>query len=129
VSVKELTSTGARLYVRALKRGTPVLTARLGSATGPILMHREIDEFTMDVPARWHVITFDVGGAGIGTSPLTIRTCTSTVSPTLKGATPAFAPRALVSSTILDMSGLPLHSLAGFGRLPCCGGAALRGRL
>jgi len=36
-----------RLYLIPLKAGTPILQARLGSPTGPILAQQELDEFTM----------------------------------------------------------------------------------
>ena len=47
VSVKETTARGVRLYLKPLKAGTPILQARLGSPTGPILAQQEIDEFTI----------------------------------------------------------------------------------
>ncbi|MEO5368146.1 MAG: hypothetical protein H7831_17700, partial [Magnetococcus sp. WYHC-3] len=56
VSVKGPTSYGVRLYLKALKRGTPVVQARLGSKTGPILAEQEVDEFTVDSSAATHVV-------------------------------------------------------------------------
>jgi len=47
VSVKETTARGARLTLKPLQAGTPILQARLGSPTGPILAQQEVDEFTM----------------------------------------------------------------------------------
>jgi len=47
VSVKETTARGVRLYLKPLKAGTPILQARLGSPTGPILAQQEVDEFTL----------------------------------------------------------------------------------
>jgi len=47
VSVKATTARGVRLYLKPLKAGTPILQARLGSPTGPILAQQEIDEFTI----------------------------------------------------------------------------------
>jgi hypothetical protein len=61
-SVKELTTSGATLYLKPRCRGTPVLTARLGGPTGPLLASREVDEFTLDVPGRCCVmVAMDVG--------------------------------------------------------------------
>jgi hypothetical protein len=51
VSVKETTPRGVRLYLKALKAGTPILQARLGSPTGPILAQQEIDEFALKTQA------------------------------------------------------------------------------
>jgi hypothetical protein len=56
VSVKEVTSYGVRLYLKALGRGTPVVQARLGSATGPILAEQEVEEFTADSSAAQHLV-------------------------------------------------------------------------
>ena len=56
VSVKEVTSYGVRLYLKALGRGTPVVQARLGSATGPILAEQELDEFILDTSAVQHLV-------------------------------------------------------------------------
>jgi hypothetical protein len=56
VSVKEVTSYGVRLYLKALGRGTPVVQARLGSATGPILAEQEVDEFILDTSAVQHLL-------------------------------------------------------------------------
>jgi hypothetical protein len=56
VSVKEQTSYGVRLYLKALGRGTPVVQARLGSATGPILAEQELDEFILDTSAVQHLL-------------------------------------------------------------------------
>jgi hypothetical protein len=56
VSVKEVTSYGVRLYLKALGRGTPVVQARLGSATGPILAEQELDEFILDTSAVQHLL-------------------------------------------------------------------------
>lgn len=36
----------AAISLRAKRRGTPVLISRLGNGTGPIVAHREVDEFT-----------------------------------------------------------------------------------
>jgi hypothetical protein len=47
VSVKETTARGVRLYLKPLKAGAPILQARLGSPTGPILAQQEVDEFSM----------------------------------------------------------------------------------
>jgi hypothetical protein len=51
VSVKETTARGVRLYLKALKAGTPILQARLGSPTGPILAQQEVDEFALKTQA------------------------------------------------------------------------------
>jgi len=59
VSLKEFTATGATLNLKPLVRGTPVLTARLGGETGPIVAWKEIDEFTLDVPARWGILSIN----------------------------------------------------------------------
>jgi hypothetical protein len=56
VSVKEVTSYGVRLYLKALGRGTPVVQARLGSATGPVLSEQELDEFILDTSAVQHLV-------------------------------------------------------------------------
>jgi hypothetical protein len=56
VSVKQQTSYGVRLYLKALRRGTPVVQARLGSATGPILAEQELDEFILDTSAVQHLV-------------------------------------------------------------------------
>jgi hypothetical protein len=56
VSVKEQTHYGVRLYLKALGRGTPVVQARLGSATGPILAEQEVDEFILDTSAAQHLV-------------------------------------------------------------------------
>jgi hypothetical protein len=56
VSVKQQTSYGVRLYLKALGRGTPVVQARLGSATGPILAEQELDEFILDTSAVQHLL-------------------------------------------------------------------------
>lgn len=37
-----------RIYLKALKRGTPILYVRQGSEDGPILAAMEVDEFTVD---------------------------------------------------------------------------------
>jgi len=37
-----------RIYLKALKRGTPILYVRQGSEDGPILAAMEVDEFTLD---------------------------------------------------------------------------------
>jgi hypothetical protein len=71
VSLKEATTYGARLFLKALKRGTPVLLARLGGATGPLLGMQEVDEFTMETEASEHIV---VNGANnTGSSSLIIR--------------------------------------------------------
>ena len=39
---------GTSINITTLKRGTPVLVARIGGTTGPILTIKEIDEYTLD---------------------------------------------------------------------------------
>ena len=63
VSVKKTTRNGAKLSLRPLARGNPVLTARLGTDSGPVIAFREIDEYTMDIPAV-KAIFFDAKGVG-----------------------------------------------------------------
>jgi hypothetical protein len=62
--VKELTTSGATLYLKPRCRGTPVLTARLGGVNGPLLASREVSSFTLDnTAAYWvHVHEDDEGG-------------------------------------------------------------------
>jgi len=71
VAVKESTAVGATLYLKPHHRGTPVLAARLGSGPGPIIAWREIDEFTLDVPARCCVTVND--DTDVGASKITMR--------------------------------------------------------
>ncbi len=70
-SVASYTANGANLNLKPKLRGTPVLTARIGGANGPALAGQGIDEFTLDVPARWSAIV-DMD-SNTGTSKLTIR--------------------------------------------------------
>jgi hypothetical protein len=65
VSLKEATTYGARLYLKALKRGTPVLQARLGGATGPLMGMQEIDEFTVETEASEHVVINATNNTGV----------------------------------------------------------------
>ncbi len=62
---------GATIWLRALKRGTPVLTARIGGEAGPIAAYREVDEFTSESPAGT-AIGVDAD-TGVGTTWLTMR--------------------------------------------------------
>jgi hypothetical protein len=55
VSVKETTARSVRLYLKPLKAGTPILQARLGSPTGPILAQQEVDEFTLCSQATTYI--------------------------------------------------------------------------
>jgi hypothetical protein len=71
VSVKEPTTYGARLFLKALKRGTPVLLARLGGEAGPLLGMQEVDEMTMANTATVGIILN--GQTNSGTSRLTMR--------------------------------------------------------
>jgi hypothetical protein len=59
VSVKETTARGVRLYLKPLKAGTPILQARLGSPTGPILAQQEVDEFTLRSQATYYIGVVD----------------------------------------------------------------------
>lgn len=64
-SVKQAIATGATLYLKPLRRGTPVLEARLNGATAPLLARQEVDEFTRNTPALLSALindTTDVGG-------------------------------------------------------------------
>jgi hypothetical protein len=47
VSLKQFESAGSRIFLRAKKRGTPTLIARIGSSGGPILSTKAIDEYTI----------------------------------------------------------------------------------
>jgi len=71
VSIKEYTPYGARLYLKTLKRGTPILQARIGGPGGDIVAQQEIDEFTIDGTVRTNVVTAQ--DAGVATCTLTFR--------------------------------------------------------
>lgn len=62
---------GTALYLTALKRGTPVLVARLGSGNGPIITCKEVDEYTIEQDARAVIVVN--GTTEIGTVTLTMR--------------------------------------------------------
>ncbi|MCY3019443.1 MAG: PA14 domain-containing protein [Planctomycetota bacterium] len=62
---------GTALYLTALKRGTPVLVARLGSASGPIITYKEVDEYTIEQDARAVIVVN--GTTEVGTVTLTMR--------------------------------------------------------
>jgi|GEM_PF-3254603 len=70
-SVNQTLADGARLNVKALGRGKVFLQARIGGANGPVVAHQEIDEFTVDLPAKVAAL-FD-GETGVGASTLTMR--------------------------------------------------------
>jgi len=75
VSVKELTATGATLYLKPHHRGTPVVVARLGGATGPIIATKEIDEFTIWTTAQYAIAAIRQGCCGataIGKATITM---------------------------------------------------------
>jgi hypothetical protein len=59
VSVKETTPRGVRLYLKALKAGTLILQARLGSPTGPILAQQEVDEFAFKTQADKYICAIE----------------------------------------------------------------------
>ncbi len=68
VSIKEPVNQDGevRLYLKALKRGTPILQARLGSPTGPILATQEIDEFEVEISVAAHMVVNDATDTGGG---------------------------------------------------------------
>jgi hypothetical protein len=61
---------GTSLGLQTLHRGKPLLAARIGGPTGPIISTREVDEFTIDVPS---LLSTGVDENGIGNTTLTIR--------------------------------------------------------
>jgi len=74
VSIKGQTATGAMLYLHALNRGEEALEARIGGASGPIVARTPVDEFTMDIMAKKHVVTFEMDdGSSVGTSRIVMR--------------------------------------------------------
>jgi len=67
VNSNTITSQGASILLRAKNRGTPILIARLGSAHGPIISFKEIDEFTISSGlSNGYVIHRDEFGFGHG---------------------------------------------------------------
>jgi hypothetical protein len=72
VNVAGTTVDGVLLELAAQQRGSLVLEARLGTI-GPIISTQEVDEYTLDIPARDHIATFEIEGGSIGTSTVTIR--------------------------------------------------------
>ena len=76
VSVKEATSYGATLYITPLSIGNPLLLARLGNASGPIVSTQSVDEYALDLPAAMGILAVAIPGTGsttaFGTSTLTI---------------------------------------------------------
>jgi hypothetical protein len=70
-SLKQTTTAGATLYLKPLRRGAPILTARLNGATGPLLSKQAVDEYTLDVPARTGMIIND--DTNIGSSKVVLR--------------------------------------------------------
>lgn len=70
VSVKEPTSYGTRLYLKATRRGTPNFSARIGGPTGPIAKSIDIDEFVIESGLTYSLPT---STAGVGKSNLVMR--------------------------------------------------------
>jgi len=64
VSVKEPTAEGVTLLLMPLEHGTPVVTARIGGDTGPIVAWSEVAEFNMDTTAAYHVLVLQMGADG-----------------------------------------------------------------
>lgn len=62
---------GTTIYLSALRRGTPVLTARVNGAAGPMVGFKEVDEFTRDIPALWSAVVND--DTSVGGTKLTLR--------------------------------------------------------
>jgi hypothetical protein len=71
VSVKAPMTYGSRLFLKAKKRGTPILLARLPGVNGPLLAMQEVDEFTLDIPALENTV-FNAE-TGVGTTTITIK--------------------------------------------------------
>jgi hypothetical protein len=71
VSIQQVSGNWARLLVMPLRRGTPVILARLGARDGPVLGQREVDEFTQrTTSAKVLLTTDDEGGGSVGTARL-----------------------------------------------------------
>jgi hypothetical protein len=70
VSVKAPMTYGSRLFLKAKKRGTPILLARLPGANGPLLAMQEVDEFTLDKPFNKYVVVAE--GSNVGSTRLTM---------------------------------------------------------
>jgi hypothetical protein len=62
---------GTTIYLKAKKRGTPILLARLPGVNGAMVACKEIDEFTRDTPALESLIIN--ADSRIGTTTLTMR--------------------------------------------------------
>ena len=62
---------GTTIYLMPLRRGSPVVIARLGNGDGPIIAAKEIDEFTVDMPAVVGTLIND--GTSIGQTRVTLR--------------------------------------------------------
>jgi len=70
VETVDIVNDVAHLRITALTRGSPTVVATLGVG-GPIVASKEVDEFTLDVPARTGAIIDD--DVDVGTSKLTMR--------------------------------------------------------
>lgn len=70
-SVKQTIATGATLFIKALRRGTPMVEARIGGMNGAILARQEIDEFTHEMSALLSAVFDDETNSG--TALLTMR--------------------------------------------------------
>ncbi|MBN2405337.1 MAG: LamG domain-containing protein, partial [Coriobacteriia bacterium] len=64
VDVVAQTDDGARVRLRALASGVPVLVARIGGDTGPIAACREVDEFELYVSSAYAIKPVPAEGGG-----------------------------------------------------------------
>ena len=60
VTNKAPTARGVRLYLKAMRQGNPMLQARLGSPTGPIIAQQAVDVFDMSLSGG-DIIDMDTG--------------------------------------------------------------------
>ena len=72
VTLGGLTGTGRLLFLRALCRGTPVLTARVNGPAGPVVAYREVDEFTQESTSEYLLVTQPEEGGSVGAATLTM---------------------------------------------------------
>jgi hypothetical protein len=74
VEIKGFSEQGIQLYLKVKQRGTPILLARAGTATGPIIGFREIDEFTIESGLKGgFLFTTDSDGFGHGIFSLSMK--------------------------------------------------------
>ena len=56
---------GQTISLKTLRRGKPLVTARIGNNFGPLIAIKEVDEFTRDIPSLFEIVVNENTNAGV----------------------------------------------------------------